>query len=593
MNKPVVATTSLAGCFGCHMSILDIDEKILDLIELVEFNKSPIDDIKTFTKQCNIGLIEGGCANSENVHILKEFRKHCKILISVGECAIMGGLPALRNGIPIRECLREAFLTGLSVLMLLGTAYAAAGLTTFVFGITVIINSSYGIFQMFISYSTPTWFRWVNFFIELIALVLGLMMVLDVYLGVVIVIIWVAFILIFNGIKRIVRALGHRIVQIQEEVLVEVEPISVEPHEIEGSVRWVETNGQKYLEVIAKDHYDLGYLQGTKVADQVKHLTGIIQSITLKYIPKNKMSYKDYIKQSKYYEAYIPDFLRREMLGMADAINGLTYDDILLQNTFIDIMYGRLLPMDSLSIILRSFDLGCTGFGAIMPDYILRGQNFDFANMFYNAQWFSLLRVEGKPDIFSLRLGSMLGFPAGHNSYGMSINVNIIKSFVQSPYTIPASVKTRLMFERSRIAEDAFKLLLETPLPASCNLLLSDKEKIIAVENVPNRHAKTDVIDKVARSNTFITDYMEKLLIRKKYSKKRQRRAEFLLNEAYQKGQMNDDDLIQILSDEPIICRLHKLQPMTIAFITNKYFGIGNPKYDSHGLVPIPNIGKK
>jgi NAD-reducing hydrogenase small subunit len=115
MNKPVIATTSLAGCFGCHMSILDIDERILDLIELVEFNKSPIDDIKVFTKQCDIGIIEGGCCNSENVHVLKDFRKHCKILVSLGECAIMGGLPALRNGIPIRECLREAYLTGPSV----------------------------------------------------------------------------------------------------------------------------------------------------------------------------------------------------------------------------------------------------------------------------------------------------------------------------------------------------------------------------------------------------------------------------------------------------------------------------------------------
>lgn len=115
MSKKIVATTSLAGCFGCHMSLLDIDEKILDLIELVEFHKSPIDDIKTFTKQCDIGLIEGGCCNSENIHVLKDFRKHCNILVSVGECAIMGGLPALRNGIPIKECLDEAYLNGPSV----------------------------------------------------------------------------------------------------------------------------------------------------------------------------------------------------------------------------------------------------------------------------------------------------------------------------------------------------------------------------------------------------------------------------------------------------------------------------------------------
>jgi len=116
MSKPVIATTSLAGCFGCHMSLLDIDDRILELVELVEFNKSPINDIKKFTKVCDIGLIEGGCSNSENVHILRDFRANCKILVSLGECAIMGGLPALRNGIPIKECLEEAYINSVTVI---------------------------------------------------------------------------------------------------------------------------------------------------------------------------------------------------------------------------------------------------------------------------------------------------------------------------------------------------------------------------------------------------------------------------------------------------------------------------------------------
>ncbi len=115
MSKPTIATASLAGCFGCHMSILDIDDRILKLIELVEFNKSPIDDIKTFTKFVDVGLIEGGVSNSENVEVLRTFRKYCRVLVSVGECAVMGGLPALRNGIPVRECLEEAFLNSPSV----------------------------------------------------------------------------------------------------------------------------------------------------------------------------------------------------------------------------------------------------------------------------------------------------------------------------------------------------------------------------------------------------------------------------------------------------------------------------------------------
>ena len=113
-NKFIVATTSLAGCFGCHMSLLDIDTEILDVLEIVEFNKSPLTDIKEFSKRCNVGLIEGGCANSENIEVLKEFRKKCDILIAFGECAIMGGIPAMRNFVPLKECLEEAYVHGLT-----------------------------------------------------------------------------------------------------------------------------------------------------------------------------------------------------------------------------------------------------------------------------------------------------------------------------------------------------------------------------------------------------------------------------------------------------------------------------------------------
>lgn len=115
MAKPKVATTSLAGCFGCHMSLLDIDDRILKLVELVDFDKSPIDDIKEFTGPCAVGLIEGGVANEENARVLRDFRKHCEILISVGDCAIMGGIPAMRNTIPLQECLDEAYLNGPTV----------------------------------------------------------------------------------------------------------------------------------------------------------------------------------------------------------------------------------------------------------------------------------------------------------------------------------------------------------------------------------------------------------------------------------------------------------------------------------------------
>lgn len=113
-GKKTVATTSLAGCFGCHMSMLDIDLGILDIIDLVDFDKSPLNDIKEFSGRVDIGLIEGGCCNSDNIEVLREFRKMCDVLVSVGECAIYGGLPALRNNVPLKECLEEAYLYSLT-----------------------------------------------------------------------------------------------------------------------------------------------------------------------------------------------------------------------------------------------------------------------------------------------------------------------------------------------------------------------------------------------------------------------------------------------------------------------------------------------
>jgi NAD-reducing hydrogenase small subunit len=86
-------------------------------MKLVEFDRSPLTDIKTFRQRCDIGIIEGGCCNEENVHVLTEFRENCDVLVAIGQCAISGGLPAMRNAImhsddPLRECLEEAYING-------------------------------------------------------------------------------------------------------------------------------------------------------------------------------------------------------------------------------------------------------------------------------------------------------------------------------------------------------------------------------------------------------------------------------------------------------------------------------------------------
>ncbi len=115
MNAPAkfkIATTSLAGCFGCHTSFLDIDERLLDLMRQVEFDRSPFTDIK-HCGPCDIGLIEGGVCNAENVHVLREFRANCRILVAIGACAINGGLPALRNHLPVSSLLEAVYQPGM------------------------------------------------------------------------------------------------------------------------------------------------------------------------------------------------------------------------------------------------------------------------------------------------------------------------------------------------------------------------------------------------------------------------------------------------------------------------------------------------
>ena len=113
-EKVRVATASLCGCFGCHMSFLDIDERIIELVELVDFDRTPITDVKQIG-DCAVGLIEGGVANAENVEVLREFRRHCKTLVAFGACAVNGGIPAMRNQFSVAECLEESYEGGVGV----------------------------------------------------------------------------------------------------------------------------------------------------------------------------------------------------------------------------------------------------------------------------------------------------------------------------------------------------------------------------------------------------------------------------------------------------------------------------------------------
>ncbi len=109
MAKVKVATAWLAGCAGCHMSFLDIDEAIVQVANLVEFTTTPITDFKEFSP-VDVGIVEGAVANTNNEEVLKKLRANCKILLAWGDCACFGGIVTMRNLFDRNEVLRRGFI---------------------------------------------------------------------------------------------------------------------------------------------------------------------------------------------------------------------------------------------------------------------------------------------------------------------------------------------------------------------------------------------------------------------------------------------------------------------------------------------------
>ena len=99
MTRTRLATVWLDGCSGCHMSFLDIDEKLLELADQVELVYSPLVDRKDFPEDVDITLVEGAVSNEEDFAKIKRIRSRTRLLVSLGDCAVTGNVPALRNTI--------------------------------------------------------------------------------------------------------------------------------------------------------------------------------------------------------------------------------------------------------------------------------------------------------------------------------------------------------------------------------------------------------------------------------------------------------------------------------------------------------------
>ena len=114
MSKLKLATVWLDGCSGCHMSFLDMDERLIDLAELVDLVYSPIVDTKVFPDYVDIALVEGAVASVDDEAKIKKIRAHSRILVAMGDCAITGNVPAMRNPIGPDAILDRAYIENAS-----------------------------------------------------------------------------------------------------------------------------------------------------------------------------------------------------------------------------------------------------------------------------------------------------------------------------------------------------------------------------------------------------------------------------------------------------------------------------------------------
>lgn len=92
-----LATVWLDGCSGCHMSLLDMDERLIELSSQFQLVYSPLVDRKTFPDRVDVTLVEGAVASEDDLKKIRKIREHTHILVSLGDCALTGNVSAMRN----------------------------------------------------------------------------------------------------------------------------------------------------------------------------------------------------------------------------------------------------------------------------------------------------------------------------------------------------------------------------------------------------------------------------------------------------------------------------------------------------------------
>jgi NAD-reducing hydrogenase small subunit len=109
-RKPKLATIWLDGCSGCHMSFLDMDERLLELADRAELVYGCLVDAKEFPLGVDITLVEGAVSSEDDLRKIRLVRERTRTLVSLGDCAVTSNVPGMRNPFGPRPALERAYL---------------------------------------------------------------------------------------------------------------------------------------------------------------------------------------------------------------------------------------------------------------------------------------------------------------------------------------------------------------------------------------------------------------------------------------------------------------------------------------------------
>jgi NAD-reducing hydrogenase small subunit len=111
MEKVRLATVWLDGCSGCHMSLLDMDERLAEVADRIDLVYSPLVDVHEIPEDIDVVLVEGAVATTADREKLLHLRSCARILVAFGDCAVTSNVPGMRNRFALQDVMAQIYPT--------------------------------------------------------------------------------------------------------------------------------------------------------------------------------------------------------------------------------------------------------------------------------------------------------------------------------------------------------------------------------------------------------------------------------------------------------------------------------------------------